>query len=125
MSAAALDVFALPAFRNEPYTDFSQPRNSAAMEAALAKVRGELGREYPLLIAGRSITTGDRLTSCNPSNPSEVIGSHHKADAELARQSIEPAHDFFPEWSRIPAAERVAMLLRAARSLRSRQLEID
>jgi len=37
----------LPAFRNEPFTDFSLPGNKAAMEAALAKVKAQLGRDYP------------------------------------------------------------------------------
>ena len=42
----------LPEFRNEPYLDFTQPQNRHAMQQAMEKVRGELGREYDLLIAG-------------------------------------------------------------------------
>ena len=42
-------------FRNEPYTDFSKPENRKAMEQALEKVKGELGREYPILIGGAGI----------------------------------------------------------------------
>ncbi len=38
----------LSEFRNEPYADFSLPENRRAMEAALAQVRAEFGREYPL-----------------------------------------------------------------------------
>jgi len=125
MSAATVDTRSLPAFKNEPYTDFSKPQNRAAMEKALAKVRGELGREYPLLIDGDRIETGDKLISRNPSRPSEIIGIHHKASADLARRSIEAAHNFFPEWARTPAAERAAMLVRTAGILRDRKFEFN
>jgi 1-pyrroline-5-carboxylate dehydrogenase len=69
----------LSAFANEPVTDFSIPANRAAAEAALARVRTELGRDYELWIAGTSHKTGDLLSSINPSKTSEVVGKHHKA----------------------------------------------
>ena len=47
----------LAEFRNEPFTDFSKPENAAAMERALAEVRAQLGRTYPLIIGGEKITT--------------------------------------------------------------------
>src|SRR5271157_2855815 len=115
----------LSAFRNESYTDFSQPDSKRAMDAALRKVRSELGREYPLRIGGELISTGDKLVSVNPSNASEVVGVHHKAGAELAKRAVESAYAYFAQWSRTPAAERVRMLLDAARILRSRKLEFD
>ena len=52
----------MPAFRNEALTDFSKPENRAAMDAALAKVKSQLGRDHPLRIGGESITTADKLT---------------------------------------------------------------
>ena len=45
----------LPAFHNEPYTDFSTPANRRAMEAALVEVRAQLGREYDLSIGGERL----------------------------------------------------------------------
>src|SRR3954453_16630865 len=81
----------LTEFRNEPYVDFSQPANRQAMEAALAKVRSEFGREYQLRTGGEYIATGDKLVSVNPSKPSEVVGVHHKATADLARRAVESA----------------------------------
>jgi 1-pyrroline-5-carboxylate dehydrogenase len=112
-------------FQNEAYADFTQPANRKAMEAALAKVRSEMGREYQLRIDGEWIATGDKLVSVNPSNPSEVVGVHHKATAELANRAVENAYRAFPQWSRTPAADRVALLLEAARILRVRKLEFD
>ncbi len=115
----------LTKFRNEPYADFSQPANRQAMEAALQKVRSEFGREYQLRIAGDWISTGDKLSSVNPSNPREVVGIHHKATAELARRAVESAWAFFPQWAATPAAERVHLLLEASRILRARKMEFD
>jgi 1-pyrroline-5-carboxylate dehydrogenase len=115
----------IPEFKNEPYADFSLPENRQAMEAALAKVRSEFGREYQLRIDGQWIATGDKLVSLNPSNPKETIGIHHRATKELANQAVENAHAFFSEWSRTPAQERIRMLLDAARILRRRKLEFD
>jgi len=115
----------LPAFRNEPHTDFSLPANRRGMEAALSKVRSELGREYELRLAGESIRTGDILRSVNPSRPDEIAGLHHKATPELARRAVECAAAYFPKWGRTPAEERVRMLLRAAAIIRERKLEFD
>ena len=44
------------------------------MGEAMQKVRGELGREYDLLIDGDRIKTGNLLKSVNPSNPSQIVG---------------------------------------------------
>ena len=115
----------LTQFRNEPYADFSQPANRQAMEKALAKVRSELGREYPLRLGGEYLSTGDRLVSVNPSRPEEIVGVHHRATSELASRAVESAWAAFPSWSRTPAAERIALTREAARILRSRKLEFD
>jgi 1-pyrroline-5-carboxylate dehydrogenase len=112
-------------FRNEPYADFSLPENRQAMEAALAKVRSEFGREYQLRIDGQYIATGDKLVSVNPSDPKQVVGVHHKATAELATRAVDSAWTYFREWSCTPWEERIRMLLDAARLLRARKLEFD
>ena len=64
----------LPEFRNEPFTDFSNPENAAAMRQALADVKGQFGRTYPLILGGEHITTDKTLESRHPAKPSEVVG---------------------------------------------------
>jgi len=115
----------LTEFRNEGYADFSQPAIRREMEEALRKVRSEFGREYPLRIGSEHIATGDKLASVNPSKPSEIVGVHHRADAALAHRAVEAAWEYFPVWSRRPAAERIDMTLEAARILRRRKFEFD
>lgn len=118
MTAAAT---ALAPFRNEPYRDFSLPENRQAMEKALREVRSQLGREYDLLVAGTRLKVADKLRSLNPANPSEIVGVHQKATAELATKAIESAHSYFQTWSRVPPAGRVERLVRAAAILRDRK----
>jgi 1-pyrroline-5-carboxylate dehydrogenase len=114
-----------PEFLNEPFVDFSRPENRTAMEAALEKVAAELGREYPMYIAGRAATSPQKKASSNPSRPGQVIGTFQEASAEQARQAIESAHSYFDTWKGVPAEQRAEMLFRAAAILRSRKLEMS
>jgi len=126
MRAATLDpVKSLPAFVNEPVVDFSKPSVRGEMERALAAVRSQFGHEYELRIAGSQQKTLHKLKSLNPSHPGEVVGIHFKADAALAREAVERAHSYFPEWSAVPSETRVEMLVRAAAILRERRFEFD
>jgi len=110
-------------FSNEPLVDFSKPENRAAMEAALKKVAGELGREYPLVIGGERIETADKLRSINPSRPDEVVGIFSKASAELATRAVEAADRAFATWKRVPAEQRSEIIFRTGDLLRQRKFE--
>ncbi len=74
-------------FRNEPFIDFSKPENAREMRAALDRVRGQLGREYDLVIGGKRIRTVEKIRSLNPAHPSQVVGIHQKA----GKEHVEPA----------------------------------
>src|SRR5688500_4777937 len=87
-------------FRNEPFTDFSKEENANAMRAALAKVKSELGREYPLVIGGERIKTDAKLDSINPANRTEVVGKFQKATKELATRAVESAYEAFQTWKK-------------------------
>src|ERR1700750_1779065 len=99
-------------FRNEPLTDFSKPENASAMKAAIEKVRKELGREYPLVINGRPVTTTGKIKSINPAHPSEVVGVFQKADKGEVEPAMNAAVRAFESWSRVPIEERAQLLLR-------------
>jgi 1-pyrroline-5-carboxylate dehydrogenase len=120
-----MSLSSLADFRNEPHADFSQAANRQAMEAALSKVRSEFGREYALRAGGEWISTGDTLTSVNPSDSREVVGIHHKATPELAARAVESAHANFSKWSRTAPEERIRLLREAARIVRARKFEFD
>jgi len=112
-------------FTNEPLVDFSNPENRRAMEEALKKVAGELGREYPIYIAGEKVETPEKVRSTNPSRPEQVVGVFQKATIELARRAVEEAHRTFERWKGVPAEERAECLFRAADILRHRKFEMS
>src|ERR1044071_2054950 len=105
-------------FRNEPFTDFTKEENTQAMRVALEKVKGELGREYPLVIGGERIKTGDTLDSINPANRTQVVGTFHKATKELAAKAVETAAKAFKTWRNVPTEERAQLVFRVAELMR-------
>jgi 1-pyrroline-5-carboxylate dehydrogenase len=112
-------------FQNEPFIDFSKPENRIAMEEALRQVKGMFGREYPLVIGGEKITTSEKTKSLNPARPDEAIAIFQKATVDMANQAVESANRAFDRWKRVPAAERVESIYRAAEMLRKRRFELD
>jgi 1-pyrroline-5-carboxylate dehydrogenase len=112
-------------FRNEPFTDFSKEENAQAMRAALEKVRGELGREYPLVIGGERIETEAKLDSINPANRTQVVGRFQKATKELANKAVETANETFQSWKKTSPEERADYLFRIAAILRERKHEFS
>ena len=48
-------------FRNEPVTNFSKWDVAREMREALDRVRGQLGREYDLIIGGHRMKTKDKI----------------------------------------------------------------
>jgi 1-pyrroline-5-carboxylate dehydrogenase len=116
---------ALAPYKNEPLTDFTKPANRKAMQAALAKVAKELGKDHPLVIGGEAVTTDEKLYSYNPSRPAEVIGMFSKATPELAVKAIETAAKKFEDWKFVPAAKRADYLFKAAKLMRKRKFEFS
>ncbi len=108
-------------FKNEPLTDFSNSANRKAMEKSLAKIRSELGKEYPIVIAGEEIRTTNKLNSYNPSRPNEVVGVFQKADASIATKAIEAAAATFETWKWIEPKKRADYLFKAAKLMRKRK----
>lgn len=125
MATVTRPVAEIGSFKNEALTDFSKPENLQAMKAAIEKVRGELGREYPLLIGGKKVVTKDKITSTNPAKPSEVIGVFQKAGPEEVEPAINAALKAFETWSRTSFEERAAIILRAAEIIRARKHEFS
>ncbi len=87
-------------FQNEPFTDFSRPENKQAMEAALLKVKAELGRDYPLRIGSEKVMTEQKIVSVNPGNVDQVIGHVSKATQDLAEKAMNAALNTFETWKK-------------------------
>jgi 1-pyrroline-5-carboxylate dehydrogenase len=108
-------------FKNEPFTDFSQPANEQAMKKAIEKVKGQFGREYPLIIGGEHVITGEWITSTNPAKPSEVVGKFAKASKAQADQAMHQALCAFETWKKVKPEVRAEYLFKAAKLMRERK----
>jgi 1-pyrroline-5-carboxylate dehydrogenase len=114
----------LDEFRNEPFTDFSVAENAEAMRQAIARVKSELGREYPMVIGGERVTLGEKFESINPANKTEIVGVFSEADADaenIVNRAIEAATDAFKIWKNVAPAERAEYLFKAAKIIRDRK----
>src|SRR5579864_4879617 len=110
-------------FVNEPFFDFRNEDNARRMRAAIAKVRGQLGREYDLIIGGKRVKTTDKIKSLNPSLPSQTVGIHQKAGKDHVEPAMKAALSAFESWSRTTVEERTSLVFRVGDLLRQRKME--
>ncbi len=101
-------------FINEPVADFTKEEVRASLARAIAEVRENLGKTYPLHIGGKDIVSEDTITSVNPADPDEVIGVVCQASAKEIDQALGAAQRAFPAWKALSAAERARYLFTAA-----------
>ena len=110
-------------FINEPFYDFRQEDNARKMRSAIERVRGQLGREYDLIIGGKRVKTTDKIKSLNPSRPSELVGIHQKAGREHVEPAMNAALKAFESWSRTKVEDRASLLFHTADLMRQRKMD--
>jgi len=115
----------LTRFDNEAMVDFTRPDHRAAFPIAIAKVRAQLGKTYPLYIDGREIVTADTYNTVNPNNPSEVLGRICQAGTADVTQAIAAARKAFPAWRDTTPRDRAQYLLKGAEAARRRIFELS
>ena len=107
------------------FTGAGSEANAQAMRHAISKVRGELEREYDLVVGGKRIRTAEKIRSINPARPSELVGIHQRAGQEQVEPAIQAALTAFESWKNTPASERAGLILRVADILRARKAEFN
>jgi len=110
-------------FVTEPFFDFSREDNARRMRAAIEKVRGQLGREYELIIGGKRVKTTDKIRSLNPAKPSQVVGVHQKAGKEHVEPAMAAALKAFETWKYTTVEERASLVFRVGDLMRERKME--
>lgn len=113
-----------PSFVNEPHTDFGIPTNQKLMTQALENVADDLGQDYGLVIAGKTIHNRPLQSSFNPSQRDQVVGRIAMATVDDALNAIETARRAFPTWSRTAVQYRAEYLELMAREMRQRRFEL-
>jgi RHH-type proline utilization regulon transcriptional repressor/proline dehydrogenase/delta 1-pyrroline-5-carboxylate dehydrogenase len=113
----------LSAYTNEPILELRRAAVRARLADALASVDGELPLSVPVWI-GDDARSRAELLSTDPGDPERVVASAARAGAGDVEQAVQAATDAFPAWRATPAAERAAVLVRAATWMRERRLEL-
>ncbi|HLH26336.1 MAG TPA: L-glutamate gamma-semialdehyde dehydrogenase [Chloroflexota bacterium] len=115
----------LTPFRNEPLTDFSQPAERAAFQAALRRVADHFDAEYPLLIGGEPVYSGEWINSFDPCQHDRRVGRVARGTRALAERALSAAWDAYLDWARTAPAARARILWQAAALLRRRKHEFS
>ncbi|MGH2588635.1 MAG: proline dehydrogenase family protein, partial [Dehalococcoidia bacterium] len=111
-------------FRNHPPKRLFLAAEQEAFAKALAAVRGELGRKYPLRLGGVEVRTGAVVAVPDPSYPEgPPVGLVHNAEEQHVTQALDLASGAASGWAARSVAERAAVLRRAADLLAARRDE--
>ena len=100
------------------------PALDAAFDAAIAKVRAELGQLHSLHVAGETRTGGAPIESRSPTDTRVVVARVATAGESDVRDAVAAASAAFPSWRAVPWQERARILDRAADLVRERRFEL-
>jgi RHH-type proline utilization regulon transcriptional repressor/proline dehydrogenase/delta 1-pyrroline-5-carboxylate dehydrogenase len=111
-------------FRNAGPARFFDPDVRRRMVEAIANMRGSFGGFCPLLIGERRVSDRPRAEVHYPGDPETVVGQVAQASLSDVDIAVAPARGAFPCWRDRPAAERAAVLRRAADLVDERRYEL-
>jgi 1-pyrroline-5-carboxylate dehydrogenase len=100
------------------------PEVNAAFDAAIARVGAELGKSYPLHIAGQTRAGATSIESLSPSDTRVVVARVASGTKQDVDDAVAAARAAFPAWSRTPWTERAQLLDRAAALIHKRRYEL-
>ena len=112
-------------FKNMIYLDFSNPEIRKKQEKEIHKVRSLFGKEYPNIIGGKKVKSEKKTISLNPANYDEKVGIFQKGGKEDAEMAMQAALKAFESWKMKTPKERSAIVLKAAKIMKRRRLEIN
>ncbi len=94
-------------------------------DEALARVRAQLGRDYPLYIGRDAVPSGGPpIVDASPIDTSVMLGRFATATPEQVGRAVAAAKGAQREWAHRPWRERVATLRKAASVIRERKFEL-
>ena len=95
----------------------------SAFDAALERVRGELGRTYPMIIGGEERSADETFEDRSPIDRELVVARFPTGTRQDVRDAIDAARAAFPAWRDTPWRDRLAIMRRAAEIISERQFE--
>ena len=111
-------------FINEHHTPFHRADARQGMLDALASVRTQLGRHYPLVIGGERSNTEHALYRYNPADTEELIGTTACGVEADGQHAIEVGYGAFPAWRDAAPSTRAGFVRGLADEIRRRRMEL-
>lgn len=102
---------------------FSNTKQCSDFKTVINKTENKLGESYPLIINGKEIFTENKISSFNPANPLQLVGTVSSANHKLADEALDAANKKFNSWSKTSARTRADYLRRVASLLSKRRME--
>ncbi len=93
-------------------------------EAALQRLKGNLGKEYPFYIDGKARYRQQKLESYSPIDTEMLLGVFQEGTAEDIDDAVTAAKRAFQTWGRMPWQERLDLLRKAADLMEERVYDL-
>ena len=101
----------------------ADPNLHVEFDAAIERVKGTLGRTYPMYIGGQAVTAAEQFDDRSPIDTRIVLGRFQQGGREHVQQAIAAARTAAPGWAATPWQERVRLLKKVCDAIR--ELELD
>tara|TARA_B100001248_G_scaffold262733_1_gene261882 strand:+ start:936 stop:3899 length:2964 start_codon:yes stop_codon:yes gene_type:complete len=125
MQASASEPQRKADFYNEPLLDFVIAENRQKMQTALDASKKMYQEEFPVIINGEKIHTGQSITSLNPSNTEDIVGKVSIAGKQEAEKAIEIAEQAWHRWRYEDPLRRAQYLDDLAEEMLQRRFELN
>lgn len=89
-------------------------------EAAVKKIKAELGKDYPMWIDGKDVFADQKAENHSPIDTGMMLGTFQNGDVQTAQKALEAAKRASRDWARRPWQERVALVRKAAENITDR-----
>ncbi len=112
-------------YEPEPVAEWRRATVRATFAAAVGRVADEgLLLRVPAVIDGRPVHTEAVIRSVDPAEPATIVAESASCTSVEAEAALAAARRAWPAWRRTPAADRAAVLFRAAEWMRSRRNDL-
>ncbi|MBA3297120.1 MAG: aldehyde dehydrogenase family protein [Acidobacteria bacterium] len=103
----------------------ADPNLHVEFDAAIERVKGTLGKTYPMYINGKAVTAGEQFDDRSPVDTRILLGRFQQGGREHVQQAIAAARAAAPAWSATPWQERVRMLKTLCDTIRRHQYDLS
>ena len=103
----------------------ADPNLHTEFDAAIGRVKGMLGKTYPMYIDGKAVTAAEQFDDTSPTDTRVVLGRFQKGGREHVQQAVAAARAAFPAWKATPWQERVRLLKRFADTIRKHRFDLS